>query len=76
MLERERNKDMDCVCKQVIMVMEHKIYTIVQHNSGRHYLRWFYNIGPCVDSNLDDDETEKMDSEHLEVIELGILIGL
>lgn len=67
---------MECVRKEVIMMMEHKISTVAWHDSGRQYCIVFCNIGPCVDSNLDEDESEKMDSEHLGVIGLGILTGL
>lgn len=38
MLEEERSKDIEGVCKGVIMMVEHKTSTIAWHNSGRHYL--------------------------------------
>lgn len=36
----------------------------------------FCKTGHCIDSNLDEDEPEKMDSAHLGVTGFGILIGL
>lgn len=36
----------------------------------------FCKTGHCIDSNLDEDEPEEMDSEHLGVTGFEILVGL
>lgn len=63
MLEGEKNKDVDSVYKGVIMMRDHDMAQLWR----TPFTLYFATQGPCIDSNLNEDEPKKMDSKHLVV---------